>query len=320
MKKAEFVEDSAFFGEGRDLMPPLKSSFTCRPRPFQRLLVAATAVLFLSQLAFCLTFYHVRSGVEVVLKRPLNVLLLGVDQPNLDRQGQEERPRTDTMLFLALRPELEQAALFSIPRDSIIDIPGYGMDRINMAHVYGGYELTKSLVEMIMEMPVDRYVMVNFECFREIVDLVDGVEVNVDRRMIYEDRSAGLKIDLQPGRQTLKGEEALGYVRFRQDALGDITRTRRQQQFMLALVSKLKKKETLWRVAQNWPTLMRISENYLQTDLQPTEILGLMLLLKDLNPQADLTMLTLPGEFFGPYWRLHSREIEYITEPFRFRQ
>ena len=115
MKKAELQQDSAFFGEGRDLMPPLTSSFTTKPRLFQKILAAATAVLFLAQLAFYLNFHHVRGGMEVVLKRPLNMLLLGVDQPNLDQQGEEERPRTDTMLFLALRPEQEKAALFSIP-------------------------------------------------------------------------------------------------------------------------------------------------------------------------------------------------------------
>ncbi len=301
-------------------MPPLSSTFTTKPRFYQKLLAAATAVLFLGQLAFYLNFHHVRGGMEVVLKRPFNLLLLGVDQPNLDEQGQEERPRTDTMLFLALRPEQEKVGLFSIPRDSLIEIPGHGMDRINMAHVYGGYEMTKSLVEMIMEIPVDRYVLVNFESFREIVDLVGGVEINVDRRMLYEDRSAGFKIDLQPGRQTLLGEDALGYVRYRRDSLGDITRTKRQQQFLLALVSKLKKKETLLQVARNWPELLRIGKDYLQTDLQPAEILGLLLFFKDMGPQAALTVQTLPGEFYGPYWRLRSREIEHLTEPFRIRQ
>lgn len=293
------------------------SSYSGKPRLFQKLLVVAVAVMFLGQLAFYLTFAHVCEGTEVVLKRPLNILLLGVDQPNLDEQGQEEQPRTDTMLFLALRPDLEQAALFSIPRDSMIDIPGYGMERINMAHVYGGYELTKSLVEKVMELPVDRYVLVNFESFQEIVDLVGGVEITVDKRMLYEDQSAGLKIDLQPGRQTLKGEDALGYVRFRRDALGDITRTKRQQQFMLALVSKLKERETLRRVAHNLSEVQKISERYLRTDLQPVELLGLLLLFKDLDLKAGLTMVTLPGEFSGPYWRLYSREIECLTEPFR---
>jgi LCP family protein required for cell wall assembly len=299
-------------------LKPLTSSVTVKPRLSQKLLVSATALMLLSHLAFYLTVDRLQDRTDEVLKNPMNILVLGVDQSNLDPQGEEELPRTDTMLFLALRPNLEQAALFSIPRDSLIEIPGYGMERINMAHVYGGYGLTKSLVEKVMEMPVDRYILLNFECFQEIVDLVGGVEITVDKRMIYEDKNAGFKIDLQPGLQKLDGYDALGYVRFRRDALGDITRTRRQQQFMIALATKLKDKETFLQVASRAPEILGITKRYLQTDLNLTEVLGLYLVFKNLDLQENLLSVTLPGEFSGPYWRLHPREIEYLTEPFRY--
>lgn len=288
-----------------------------RPGPAQKLLVAAVALLFFGQLTLYWTLHRWQSGVEKFLQTPTNILLLGVDEPNYNDQGELERPRTDTILFLAVRPALGRAALFSIPRDSLIEIPGVGMERINMAHVYGGYELTKTLVEKIMELPVDRYVMLDFRSFEGIVDLVGGVEVTVDRRMLYEDRSAGLRIDLLPGRQVLTGNQALGYVRFRRDALGDITRTRRQQQFLAALANKLQEKETFLRVLGRFPELIRISRDYLQTDLQFPELLGLYFFFKDLNLQEDLHTGTLPGEFSGPYWRLHPREIELLTEAYR---
>ncbi|NLC53590.1 MAG: LCP family protein [Firmicutes bacterium] len=288
-----------------------------RPGLAQKLLVAAVALLFFGQLTLYWTLLRWESGTEKFLQTPMNILLLGVDEPNLNDQGELERPRTDTMLFLAVRPEQGRAALFSIPRDSLIEIPGVGMDRINMAHVYGGYELTKSLVEKILELPVDRYLMVNFQSFEEIVDLVGGVEVTVDKRMLYEDQSAGFSIDLQPGRQKLTGYQALGFVRFRRDALGDITRTRRQQQFLAALANKLQEKETLLRAIRRFPDLIRIGRNYLQTDLEFPELLGLYLFFKDLDLQEELHTWTLPGEFSGPYWRLHPREIEVLTEAYR---
>ncbi len=297
-------------------MQPFAGSLKARPRLAQKLLVAAVAVLFFGQLTVYLTLERWQDGVNKV-QTPINILLLGVDEPKRGDQRELERPRTDTMLFLAVRPEKGRAALFSIPRDSLIEIPGYGMERINMAHVYGGYDLTKELVEKVMEMPVDRYIMVNFRSFEEIVDLVGGVEVTVDKRMFYQDQSAGLYIDLQPGRQTLNGYQALGYVRYRRDALGDITRTRRQQQFLAALAAKLKEPATLRRVVRQWPVALRISKEYLQTDLSFPALLGLFLFFKDLDLGESLQTYTLPGEFSGPYWRLRPREIEMLTAAYR---
>lgn len=298
-------------------MQPLAGSLKARPRLAQKLLVAAVAVLFFGLLTLYLTVERWQDGAKKVSQTPINILLLGVDAPNRDDQGELERPRTDTILFLAVRPQHRRVGLFSIPRDSLIEIPGHGMERINMAHVYGGYDLTKELVEKIMEMPVDRYIMVNFQSFEEIVDLVGGVEVTVDKRMLYHDQSAGFSIDLQPGRQTLNGYQALGYVRYRRDALGDITRTRRQQQFLTALAAKLKEPATIRHVLRQWPEALRISKEYLRTDLGLPELLGLFLIFKDLDLGESLQTYTLPGDFSGPYWRLRPREIEMLTASYR---
>jgi LCP family protein required for cell wall assembly len=298
-------------------LQPFNGSLKARPRLPQKIIVAAVGVLFLGLLTFYLTMQRWEAGVGQVLDKPLNVLLLGVDEPNRDLRGELELPRTDTMLFLAIRPGQGRAGLFSIPRDSLVEIPGFGMERINMAHVYGGYDLTKDLVEKIMEMPVDRYLMLNFQSFEEIVDLVGGVEVTVDKRMLYEDQTAGLRIDLQPGRQILQGDQALGYVRYRQDRLGDITRTQRQQQFLAALARKLKERTTIRRVLKHFPTAFAISNKYMHTDFKLLELVGLYLFFKDLDLQENLQTFTLPGEFSGPYWRLLPRGIEHLTASYR---
>lgn len=298
-------------------MQPFNGSLKIRPRLTQIILVVAVGVFFLGLLTFYLTMQRWEAGVGQVLKEPLNVLLLGVDEPNLDAQGEKELPRTDTMLFLAIRPDQGRAGLFSIPRDSLVEIPGFGMERINMAHVYGGYNLTKDLVEKIMEMPVNRYLMLNFQSFERIVDLIGGVEVTVDKRMLYQDQTAGLRIDLQPGRQMLQGEQALGYVRYRQDPLGDITRTQRQQKFLAALAHKLKERTTIRRVLKRFPEALAISNEYISTDLQLLELIGLYLFFRSLDLQENLHTFTLPGEFSGPYWRLLPRGIEHLTASYR---
>src|SRR5690554_37568 len=95
------------------------------------------------------------------LDRPLNILVLGVDA-EAEEDG-FDWPRSDTMLFIALRPETGKIGIFSIPRDSLVEIPDVGRERINIAYAHGGYALTRQVVEDVMGMPVHRFVIVDFD-------------------------------------------------------------------------------------------------------------------------------------------------------------
>ncbi|HHU51127.1 MAG TPA: LCP family protein [Firmicutes bacterium] len=290
------------------------SAYTDRPTSWQKFLLIFSLIIFLGLCLVYMGFLQVYRISSDIMKQPMNILVMGVDAEKISDSGVRERPRTDTMLFIAVRPQQRKVGVFSIPRDSLVEIPGYGIDRINMAYVYGGYELTKQAVEEVMGVSIQRYVLINFEGFKELVDLVGGVEIEVDKRMLYTDHSAGLEIDLQPGTQTLNGEEALGYVRFRRDPLGDITRVGRQQVFLLTLAEKImaQSRALIFKL----PSFYRIGREHLQTDLSFMDIIALYRLSRRLNLQTDLITSTLPGEFSGPFWSLSTEKIGRMLQEF----
>jgi len=163
----------------------------------------------------------------------INVLLLGSD--DVDNIG-----RADTIIILSLNPRLKRAALLSVPRDSRVEIPGHGLDKINSAYAYGGVELAQETVEQFLGVRIDYYAQVGFDAFVEAVDELGGVDIDVPdpfgtgkgmvKHTYYE------SINLKPGYQHLDGKQALQFARYRNDS--DIERAKRQQQFLRALVDQ----------------------------------------------------------------------------------
>jgi len=171
-----------------------------------------------------------------------NWLLVGSDS----RQGLSEKDadrlgtggdigstRTDTIMLLHL-PRMGEATLVSIPRDSYVDIPGYGTDKINAAFSYGGPKLLSETVEQATGLRVDRYAEIGMGGLAGVVDAVGGVDVCVTEPI--DDPLAN--INVQPGCQTMDGPTGLGYVRTRATAQGDLDRVARQRDFLGALVHK----------------------------------------------------------------------------------
>ncbi len=157
----------------------------------------------------------------------LNVLLLGCDDV-------EEVRRADTIMVLFLNPRLKRAALLSIPRDSRVQIPGHGLDKINHAYAYGEADLAQQTVEQFLGITVDYYAQIGFDAFVEVLDELGGVDLDVGQRM--KTRTYYESIDLHKGYQHLDGREALQFVRYRDDS--DIERGKRQQQLLRALVDQ----------------------------------------------------------------------------------
>lgn len=170
-------------------------------------------------------------------------LLVGSDdRSNLSEEEQQELSTgggesrlADTIMMLYTAPGAP-ASLISIPRDSYVAVPGYGMQKINASYAYGGPKLLRETVELATGVYTDGYVEVGFEGFSTIVDAVGGVEICLDEPL--QDPRAGL--DLPAGCQTLDGAEALGYVRTRyEDPNGDLGRVERQREFLAALADEV---------------------------------------------------------------------------------
>jgi LCP family protein required for cell wall assembly len=179
---------------------------------------------------------------------PQNVLILGSDtraglSPEEQVQfGSEETvqgERSDTIILMHFDPRREKAVVVHFPRDLRVEIPGHGTDKINAAYEYGGPRLMIRTVRTFTGLPVHNYVEVDLAGFQEIVDLVGGVRLCVDRPL--HDELAGLDID-QKGCHVLHGDQALAFVRARNiegDTIPDFSRIARQQQFMRAMLNRL---------------------------------------------------------------------------------
>ena len=203
------------------------------------------------------------------------VLLMGVDR----RDG--DVGRSDTLMLAAVDEEHGRAALLSIPRDTRIEVGSYGYDKINHAYAFGGHEMTLASVSALVGVPITHYIMVDTSSFERIVDAVGGVDIDVEKRMYYEDPwddDGGLVIDLAPGEQHMNGAQAIKYVRYR-DGEGDIGRIGRQQHFMRALLAQLLSPQVLPRLA----TVVDEVKNAVDTDLTTRQLLTLATRLKDME-------------------------------------
>ena len=156
------------------------------------------------------------------------------DVERLGTGGDLGTVRTDTIMLMHL-PLRGKPTLVSIPRDSYVAVPGYGYDKINAAFAIGGPELLVETVEQNTGLRVDRYAEIGMGGLAGVVDAVGGVEICVAEPI--DDPLAN--INLQPGCQTMDGATALGYVRTRATAQGDLDRVARQREFMTTLVERV---------------------------------------------------------------------------------
>ncbi|MBB5378253.1 LCP family protein required for cell wall assembly [Deinococcus metalli] len=187
--------------------------------------------------------------------RPVTVLLAGV-APRYDdtapvwpwpAKPEDYSGNTDTILLAQARPD-GQVNLLSIPRDSWMNIPGWGYGKINGANPHGGPDMLIAAVQKLTGVHVDGYAFVSLYALRALTDAAGGITLDVPSRMKYDDNAGHLHIDLQPGPQHLNGVQAEGFLRFRHDNLGDIGRVARQQLFLKALAGQVKRPWNWWRV------------------------------------------------------------------------
>lgn len=165
--------------------------------------------------------------VELVEKEPFSVLMLGTDAKN-------DKGRTDTIIVLTVNPTNNSVKMLSIPRDTRTEIIGKGKeDKINHAHAFGGVEMAIDTVENFLDIPIDYYMKVNMEGFKDIVDAVGGVTVTNNLDFSYDN------VHFPVGELTLTGDEALPYVRMRkEDPNGDFGRNTRQRQVIQAVLKE----------------------------------------------------------------------------------
>lgn len=188
-----------------------------------------------------------------------NWLLVGSDsrtgltpeqEQSLATGGDTGPDRTDTIILIHI-PKSGRSTMVSIPRDSYVDIPGNGKDKINASFAFGGAPLLVQTVEGATGLHIDHYAEIGFGGFAGMVDSVGGIEVCLKEAI--DDPLAG--INLPPGCQKLKGAQALGFVRSRATSLADLDRMNNQRQFMSSLMTKATGPSTFLNPFRLWPLI-----------------------------------------------------------------
>lgn len=250
------------------------------------------------------------------LTRSVNILIMGTkvlttdlkDYP-ADNLGYQALVNsldglTDTMLMVRFNPENQKVVVLSIPRDTRAFVEGVGVTKINEANYYGGPALSaKSVNQLLGGIGIDRYVRVNIQAVEKLVDALGGVSIYVPKDMKYQDDSQHLYINLKAGQQKLNGAQAVQFMRFRYDELGDIGRIQRQQLLMRSLMEQTLNPATVVRL----PKILSTVQENIDTNLSIEELVALVGFASQ-TQRPNVQMLMLPGEFSDPkeykasYW------------------
>jgi LCP family protein required for cell wall assembly len=220
----------------------------------------------------------------------VTVLLMGADTRPAERG--ESRPRSDSIMLLMADPVKQQASILSIPRDLYVDIPGYGLNRVNTAYTLGGGQLSMDTVQYNFGVRVNYYVMIEFDVFVTVVDEIGGIDVDVPKAIYdssYPDQNYGYDpFYIEAGWQHMDGETALKYARTRHGD-NDFERARRQQAVLFAIRDKVLTLNMLPTLIEKSPTLYNNLKSSIDTNLSLDQMISLALLAKDIPRESIRT-------------------------------
>lgn len=212
--------------------------------------------------------------------KPFTILLMGIDSTD-EVLTKNAIANGDTLILITFNPKTLNATMLSVPRDSYVPIAcwsGQPENKITHAAAYGNDCMIKT-IENYFDTTIDYYAKINFKGLVKLVDAVGGVEVNVEQTLCTDDSNRGGEVCIQPGLQTLNGEQALVFARNRKAlANGDFGRAQHQQEIIKALINKMK---TITEVTKFIDILNTIS-NSLDTNLTTKQILSFYNIGKDL--------------------------------------
>lgn len=279
-----------------------------KKRKILNIFLIGIVVLFIGVVAYGYSIYHqlnqtaksihspldrqpeVTRPIEVALNKqdPFSVLMLGVDE----RPG--DRGRSDSIIVITVNPEKQSIEILSLPRDTRVQIIGKGInDKINHAYAFGGVEMAMNTVENFLAIPIDYYIKMNMDGFKEIVDAVGGITVNNDF-----DFNVGKKY-FAKGEIFLNGKDALNYSRMRyDDAHGDFGRQMRQRQVIEGVIHKGANISALWKYDD---VLQALGKN-VKTNLTLNEMIRIQKNYKQARHQIDQFQIEGKGATIDSVW------------------
>jgi len=239
---------------------------------------------------------------DPVAGKALNILLVGSDSRTAVANG-----RSDVIVLIHITSDRKHAYLVHFPRDLYVDIPGHGKDKINAAYAYGGPQLLVRTLQNLVDVPLDNMAVIGFEGFKEMTDALGGVDV-------YAEEASTERSVVHVGVNHLDGDAALAFVRERYElSEGDISRGRRQQAFIKALMLEALSERTLTNPGRFADFVgagarnLTLDNAFTLTDLrrQALELRGLR--------GSDIVVITAPMTGFGTSPR--GASIDILDEP-----
>ena len=221
-----------------------------------------------------------------ISKEKCNILIMGTDKEGL---------RTDVMMLAQIDPEKETAVIMSIPRDTRVKYAGVSR-KITEVHSVGmrkgkhGSEAAIIAVKELTGIPINHFIKVNFDAFKDCIDELGGVEFDVPQRMKYKDPYQDLYIDLQAGMQHLDGDKSEQLIRFRRYKNGDLDRIKVQQDFIHAIAEQKLQMKYIGKIDDIYGI---ISDN-METSMTPSDIVQCGMQMLSIG-KDNITTLTMPG-------------------------
>jgi len=323
MKQSSDHRESAF---SRQSKRSLKQNRKFSPRPNRKFLFTVTIVstlvgalfgasvrMLLAASPFSSNANHLPHAAQTLtalvpatLSHPVTLLVLGIDNdddhehPHFSTESNSSEALahcSDTMLLVRFLPDQHQINVLSIPRDTLVTLPGTDVAKIDWANLQGGAQLAAQTVghQLGRDVQIDRYIRLSRNGFVRLVDVLGGIEVNIPKQMDYTDNAQHLNIHFSPGRQKLGGRRMEEYVRFRHDELGDIGRVQRQQEVLKAILATMMQPEMVAKL----PEILQVAQQNIDTDLSMDEMLALVHAALT-TERSHNNFLMLPGRFSRP--------------------
>ncbi|OFL64528.1 hypothetical protein HMPREF2758_03665 [Facklamia sp. HMSC062C11] len=235
-------------------------------------------IVFLALVTFTMSLLP--SVYATDFNKPFSILLMGIDSGGL---GRTEKGRSDVMMVATVNPDTQEIAVTSIPRDSYVEIPGRGMDKINHAYAFGGPELSLQTVKNWLGIELNDYAVIDMQGLVDMIDSVDGIDIvppesfEIDGYQFEEGKSIHLD-----------GDSALAYSRERYNSGGDYARQERQRQIILSFIDKVRQESS------DIPSMISVVNSlrkFVDTNVSMIDVGKFALKHSDFNPNIEFNQL-----------------------------
>lgn len=297
-----------------------KLKFKKRKKRIRRIVVSLILLVLTLVVGFGIYIYSFLGGLNndnslpsalpSKANEPINVLVVGMDIGDTENLGNKSIRRTDSIMVVNYNPNTKKMNVVSIPRDTMIEEDAYLEGgqyqrywKINNAYVLGGEDCLIKHVESLLNIKINNIVEIDYNAFRNLVDVVGPIEMYIKQDMIYDDDSQNLHINFKAGETVqLDGKKAEEFFRWRKNndgsglAMGDIDRINNQHEFISKLIEKCFDPSIIFKV----PDILKAVSDNVVTNLSANNIVSLGLKAITLK-QNDIVMSTLNGEFQDIY-------------------